>query len=104
VRLTLSDDTPSFSGQFENSNLISELIYSLSKLLVFFNDQIIYGSTLAAATHNPYHDKLKKWLTIIEHCEVFIELSAQKAWGTRGKWVMITIVQIFKYVLNRYSK
>lgn len=83
-------------GQFENSNLISELIYSLSKLLVFFNDQIIYSATLVGESHNPYHDKVKKWLTITEHCEVFIELSAQKAWGTRGKWIIILIVQMFK--------
>lgn len=85
-----------FSGQFENSNLLSELIFTLSKLLAFFNDQIIHKRVAKSNIPNPYENKLKKWLTIINHCEVFIELSAQKAWGARGKWMVILAIQLFK--------
>ncbi|XP_065207184.1 peroxisomal membrane protein PEX16 [Planococcus citri] len=89
-----------FTSQFENSNLLSELIFTLSKLLAFFNDQIIYRRVSKSDVPNPYESKLKKWLTIINHCEVFIELSAQKAWGSRGKWMIIVAIQLFKSTIR----
>lgn len=89
-------DVFTISGQMENANLLSELFHSLSKLLVFYNDQIIYKASVRSERQSPYRDSLKRWLTIIGHCEVLIELSAQKVWGTFGRWLIISIIQVFK--------
>lgn len=39
---------------------------------------------------------MKLWLTIVEYCEVFCELTARKLWGNRGKWLMVVSIQVFK--------
>lgn len=83
-------------GQMENANLLSELFHSLSKLMVFYNDQIIFKASVKNDRPNPYSDSLKRWLTIIGHCEVLIELGAQKVWGSFGRWLIICIIQTFK--------
>jgi peroxin-16 len=69
------------------------LIYALSNLLVLFNDRIIHYSR----TPRPEHGhKLKTFITVLEYAEVFLEISARKVWGERGKWMIIIIVQVFK--------
>ena len=45
-------------------------------------------------------DKLKTWLTIVEYSEVFIEISAKRLWGDKGKWIIVVILQLFKYVIS----
>lgn len=82
------------SGRINNSHVVSELVYCLSNLLVMFNDQIIRRAR--NMDPNATVDKIKLWLTVVEYSEVFCELSAKKLWGTRGKWILIISVQIFK--------
>ncbi|CAG9856578.1 unnamed protein product [Phyllotreta striolata] len=85
------------AGRINNSQILSELIYCLSNLLVMFNDRIIKKA-------NELHDcqstveKIKLWLTVVEYSEVFCELSARKIWGSTGKWVVIICIQIFKCI------
>lgn len=86
-----------FLGRINSSAIISELIYSLSNLLVLFNDGIIAKSKIAAEHEtNKDETKLKLFLTTLEYCEVFIEITAKKVWGDSGRWFFIFCVQLLK--------
>lgn len=87
-----------FLGRINNSTIVSELVYSLSNLLVLFNDRIICKAQKLEVPGSG--DTLKLWLTVLDYSEVFFELSAKKLWGEAGKWVVIVVLQMFKYVLN----
>lgn len=88
------------AGKINNSSAVSELVYSLSNLLVFFNDRIIEKSNNAVqyTDSSPLARQIKVVLTTLEYCEVFIELSAHKIWGSRGRWFFIVAVQTIKCI------
>uniref|UniRef100_A0A8D9ERJ2 Peroxisomal membrane protein PEX16 n=1 Tax=Cacopsylla melanoneura TaxID=428564 RepID=A0A8D9ERJ2_9HEMI len=91
-----------------NANLLAELVFTLSKLLVLFNDHVIYNSLVLNndASSNKNH-KFKVWLTVLEYSEVFIELAIYKLYGDFGKWIAILAIQIVKTVARislLYSK
>lgn len=81
--------------------MLSELVYTLSNMLVFYNDRIIdtarganENSVLRLQTGLCY--RLKVTLTTLEYCEVFIEISARRLFGQTGKWLVIALIQIAK--------
>ncbi|CAH2005027.1 unnamed protein product [Acanthoscelides obtectus] len=84
------------AGRLNNSQIVSELIYCLSNLLVMLNDIIIKKSTHIYSTAPA--DKVKLWLTVVEYSEVFLELTATNLCGNVGKWIVVTSIQIFKCV------
>lgn len=89
----------SFIGRISSSTVISELIYSLSNLLVLFNDRIIEKSNLPSdRIRDSTENFVVLLLTRLEYCEVFIELSAKKVWGETGRWFIIVVIQFIKWV------
>lgn len=91
------------AGRITTSPAVSELIYSLSNLLVLFNDQIIQKTRTVgygAANQNipKAESKLKLFLTTLEYIEVFIEYSAKRLWNEQGRWFFIVLVQLTKFV------
>nr|CAD7454468.1 unnamed protein product [Timema tahoe] len=83
-------------GRINNSNIVSELVFSLSNILVLYNDRIIHkASHLGDVT---FGEQLKIWLTVLEYSEVFIEISSRKLWGERSRWVIVVCLQIFKCI------
>jgi peroxin-16 len=81
-------------GRINTSNVLSELVYSLSNLLVLFNDCIIRNTRRLEAVGSG--ENLKTWLTVLDYSEVFIEVSVRKLWGEKGKWLIAVVLQIFK--------
>lgn len=101
-----------------SSPVVSELTYSLSNLLVLFNDQLIAKSLRLASkpSHSGYPSshscrlqsrlrqrnkhRLRLLLTTLEYCEVFIEMSAGQLWGERGRWFFVCCVQLAKCIFR----
>ncbi|XP_016910332.1 peroxisomal membrane protein PEX16 [Apis cerana] len=88
------------AGQFNNSSFISELLYSVSNLIVFFNDLLMSNEKCIHLKFSKFESKIKIWLTVVEYTEALFEISAKKLWGQIGKWFIITVIQIFKTVLR----
>jgi len=98
------------AGRINNSTLLSELIYSLSNFMMLFNDQIILDNAKRTA---PIVDgevrrkafsseNIKRFLTMVDYIEVFVEVSAKKLWGTRGRWIIIVLLQALKCSARLY--
>ncbi|KAM3968759.1 peroxisomal biogenesis factor 16 [Aphomia sociella] len=84
------------AGKINKSPIVSELVYSLSKLLSLFNDKLIREAYGNEVQYYGFREQLKVWLTIIHYTEVFVELVAKDRCGTRGKWTVATLLQLFK--------
>lgn len=84
------------AGKINKSPIISELVYSLSKLLSLFNDRIIQEAYSNGIQHYGLQEQIKLLLTIVHYSEVFVELFIKNRWGNKGKWTAATLLQIFK--------
>ncbi|CAG9781707.1 unnamed protein product [Diatraea saccharalis] len=84
------------AGKINKSPIVSELVYSLSKLLSLFNDRLIKEAYGGDIHYYGLRDQIKLWLTIIHYCEVFVELVIKQKCGSRGKWTAATLIQLFK--------
>jgi len=44
--------------------------------------------------------KYAKWLSVLQYSELCIEVAARHKWGTRGKWVAVFVIEVFKSILK----
>uniref|UniRef100_A0AAV2LQU9 Peroxisomal membrane protein PEX16 n=1 Tax=Knipowitschia caucasica TaxID=637954 RepID=A0AAV2LQU9_KNICA len=88
------------AGRFSDSNELSELVYSVSNLLVLFNDSILRKHLKSPFPVSLSQQRLRTWLSVLESVEVFLELGACRAGGDVGRWVVIALVQIVKAVFR----
>ncbi|KAK6179151.1 hypothetical protein SNE40_011572 [Patella caerulea] len=96
------------AGRFQDSQIISELMYSASNLLVLMNDAILKGTSKIEQILPLSIERLMRYLTIIEYIEVFVEITALRMSGSIGRWVVILVIQIAKaafrlILLTRYN-
>lgn len=75
----------------------------MSNFMMLFNDQIILSTAKNTVSINGKTKKsifgpenIKRFLTMVDYIEVFIEVSATKLWGTRGRWIVIVFLQSIK--------
>ncbi|XP_025425070.1 peroxisomal membrane protein PEX16 [Sipha flava] len=97
------------AGRINNSTLLSELIYSMSNFMMLFNDQIILSCAKNSVLVNEKEkkkifcpDNIKRFLTMVDYIEVFIEVSATRLWGTKGRWIIIVLLQSIKCLARLY--
>lgn len=77
----------------------------MSNFMMLFNDQIIL-STAKSSNLKIVSDKgkkkifssenIKRFITTVDYIEVFVEVSAKKLWGDRGRWIIIVLLQTMK--------
>ncbi|KAK7486694.1 hypothetical protein BaRGS_00022095 [Batillaria attramentaria] len=106
------------AGRFNDSQVLSELFYTASNLIVMLNDAILRkSSTLVPKLVQHFvftlgvdvnQKRLMQVITVLEYVEVFVEMTAQRLWGQTGRWVAITAIQVVKaaarYLLLTYFK
>jgi peroxin-16 len=88
------------AGKINKSSLISELVYTLSNLFVLYNDTLILRAHRDGTFQNTTKEKIKFWLTVVHICEVFVELTAREKYGTKGKWSVASVIQLFNCASN----
>lgn len=88
------------AGRFTDSHELSELVYSVSNLLVLFNDSILRKGLRSAFPVSLSQQRIRTWLSVLESVEVFLEVGACKVGGEVGRWVVIALIQIVKAVFR----
>ncbi|RUS81044.1 hypothetical protein EGW08_011210 [Elysia chlorotica] len=86
------------AGKFEDSAILSELLYSASNLLVLLNDTIIQSAAGIIPKVPASQERLKNIITVLEYVGVFVEISAERMYGEFGRWAAIAVLQIVKCV------
>lgn len=85
-------------GRFQDSTILSELLFSATNLLVLFNDAIIKKGSGLLPSVGPSQERLQSLVTVLEYVAVFIEMAATRLWGDVGRWIAIVLVQLTKAV------
>ncbi|XP_014777235.1 peroxisomal membrane protein PEX16 [Octopus bimaculoides] len=88
------------AGRYNDSQVLSELVYSASRLMVMLNDIILQQAVKIVPKVPLSHDRIMRLLTVLEYTEVFVELAVKKLWGEVGRWIVITVIQLAKAVLR----
>lgn len=82
------------------SPVLSELMYSISNILVIIHDTIIIQALKSTQYFTLPGKYLRLTLNLIEYLEVFAEITSAKLWGDRAKWLVIAVIQSLKAILR----
>lgn len=85
-------------ARIDDTNILAELLFSMSKVLEFLNE-VVQGNYTLILKGEPY-GLLSGWLNVLECLEVFLELAVSHKYGEKGRWVIIAIIQILKAVIR----
>lgn len=88
------------AGRCNDSQVLSELVYSASRLMILMNDMILQQAVKIVPKVPLSQDRLMRLLTVLEYIEVFVELAVKKMWGEVGRWIVVTVIQFGKAVLR----
>lgn len=72
----------------------------MPNLLMLLNDLVLYNAKGTQLKLQKFESKIKVWLIVVDYTETLLEVSAKKFWGEKGRWLIITFVQIIKTVLR----
>jgi Peroxisomal membrane protein (Pex16) len=98
---SLDNDKENFLGKITDNGVVTEGLFSLSNLMVLFNDQIIrkqLTKDLPSDATNQAEESVKLFLTILETVEVLIEITSKKILGNKRRFIIIFIIQAIKCI------
>lgn len=87
------------SGKITDNSIVTEGMFSLSNLMVLFNDQIIRKQLLKGQPGSSVGDteeSIKLFLTVLENVEVLIEITSKQILGDKRKFIIIFLIQAVK--------
>lgn len=76
-----------------DSAVVPEILYAISNLITLHNDVVL----LKKCDMLKNGSKIKVALSVLEYCEVFIEMSVSR-FGLVKKWTVISIIQLIKCI------
>ncbi|KAK2193701.1 hypothetical protein NP493_8g08014 [Ridgeia piscesae] len=83
-------------GSGDGGTVLSEMLYASSSLLTMLHDSIYRKvADIKWKVHVP-HRQLMTWLTVLEHVEVFLELTAGTVSSAHLRWLIIVCVHVAK--------
>lgn len=87
------------TGKVTDNSIVTEGLFTLSNLIVLFNDQVIRRELLKGEPQDAISDteeSIKLFLTVLENVEVLIEITSKKILGNAKKFIIIFIIQAVK--------
>lgn len=86
-------------GKVTDNSIITEGLFSLSNLMVLFNDQVIRRHLTKGeprCVSNETEDSIKLFLTVLENVEVLIEITSKQILGNKKKFFIVFLIQAVK--------
>ncbi|XP_042906657.1 peroxisomal membrane protein PEX16 [Parasteatoda tepidariorum] len=90
------------AGRFGRSPVVTEFIHSVSKLLNLLNDSLLRKAAGLPIHEDQLIEKMQTFLTVIEHAEVFAEVAAARIAGARGRWLIVVLLELFKFIVRLF--
>ncbi|KAL7641070.1 UNVERIFIED_CONTAM: hypothetical protein RMT77_008207 [Armadillidium vulgare] len=84
------------AGRLQNSALLCEIVYAASRLFELFNHYIVCRKRPHLSLEE--FNRLTVLLTVLEYVEVLVEVSAAQMWGEKGRWAVVSVIQLMKAI------
>ena len=85
-------------GKLTDNSIVTEGLFSLSNLMVLFNDQVIRKQLTKGEPEvtNKTEENVKIFLNVLENVEVLIEITSKRIMGNKRRFIIIFIIQAVK--------